>query len=125
MHSFYHLLMKEKTLRERTEMLRDAALNELEVSLSELEVMSDNSQWFCWHIMKCNNERCSARELRTTPCWEIARELDDYRTALNVCSDCLVYLSQHKNSILSAEEIDEILRQKGVCILQNRCRNSE
>ncbi|MBU0908088.1 MAG: hypothetical protein KKA54_00815 [Proteobacteria bacterium] len=72
--------------------------------------------------MQCGNQRCTARIQRSMPCWEIASKLDDYRTALNVCSDCIVYLSHHKNSILSPKEIDEILKQKGVCILHERCQ---
>ena len=102
-------------------MLRETALNEVEVPLSEVKVMSVNSQYTCWEIMQCGNQRCAARIQRNTPCWEIASKLDDYRTALNVCSDCIVYLSCHKNSSLSAKEIDEILKQKGVCILRDRC----
>ena len=103
-------------------MLRETALNEVEVPLSEAKVVSVSSQYSCWEIMQCGNQRCAARIQRNAPCWEIASQLDDYRTALNVCSDCIVYLSHHKNSILSAKEIDEILKQKGVCILRDRCQ---
>jgi hypothetical protein len=100
-------------------MLRETTLNEVEVPLSEVKVMSVSSQYACWEIMQCANQRCAARFQRNMPCWEIARKLDDYRSALNVCSDCIVYLSHHKNPILSSKEIDEILKQKGVCILRD------
>jgi hypothetical protein len=102
-------------------MLRETTLNEVEVPLSEAQVISESSQYVCWKIMQCGNQGCVARVQRNMPCWEIASKLDDYRTALNVCSDCIVYLSYHKNSILSPYEIDEILKQKGVCILRDRC----
>lgn len=74
----------------------------------------------CWDIMQCENAACSARE-NGKACWEVAGELEDYRSALNICSDCLVYLSQQQNGTLSREEIDEILQKKGVCILQKKC----
>jgi hypothetical protein len=97
-------------------MLRETTLNEVEVSLSEVKVMSVSSQYACWEIMQCGNQRCATRVQRNMPCWEIASKLDNYRSALNVCPDCIVYLSRHKNPILSSKEIDEILKQKGVCI---------
>ncbi len=89
---------------------------------TEVESMSSDSKVSCWNIMQCDNERCSARE-NGKACWEVADELDDYRSALNVCSDCLVYLSQHQNSVLSREEIEEILQKKGVCLLMEKCHN--
>lgn len=103
-------------------MLKETALNEVEVPLSDAKVMSVSTQYECWEIMQCGNTRCAARLQRNIPCWEIASKMDDYRTALNVCSDCIVYLSRQKNSILSAKEIDDILKQKGVCILRDRCQ---
>jgi len=103
-------------------MLKETALNEVEVPLGNVKVVSVSSQYTCWEIMQCGNQRCLARVQRNIPCWEIASKLDDYRSALNVCSDCLVYLSYHKNPILSAQEIEEILKQKGVCILRDRCQ---
>ena len=78
--------------------------------------------WLCWKITKCvNTDDCPARERGNIPCWELARELEDYRTILNVCEDCLVYISRHKNSILSEDEIQEIMEKKGVCILAEKC----
>ena len=84
--------------------------------------MTEEFDWHCWKIMQCNNEECSARKHDDKPCWMLARELEDYRTALNVCSDCLVYLSRQNNTILSQDEIKEILRKKGVCVLEKRCK---
>ncbi|MFH1214873.1 MAG: hypothetical protein V1706_00055 [Pseudomonadota bacterium] len=91
-------------------------------ALTEVESMSSYSKVSCWEIMQCGNEKCTARE-NGKACWEIADELDDYRSALNVCSDCLVYISQQQNGALSREEIDEILQQKGVCLLRGKCNN--
>ena len=76
----------------------------------------------CWEITKCEGtDDCPARRAVDTPCWEIARDLDDYRNALNVCGDCIVYISKHADTGLSTEEISSILEQKGVCSLLSQC----
>ncbi len=80
------------------------------------------SSWHCWEITKCEgSEGCPARQAADTPCWEIARELDDYRAALNVCKDCIVYISKQGTSTLAEDEIDSILERKGVCVLMSSC----
>lgn len=83
--------------------------------------MSPETEWQCWKIIGCVNENCPARNQSNRTCWEIASELDDYRTAMNICRDCLVYLAKNKNSILSETEISEILTRKGVCALAEKC----
>jgi hypothetical protein len=72
----------------------------------------------CWEIMKCEGtESCPARKSPGTPCWEIARDLDDYRSAFNICKDCLVYMLKHENTVLSQQEIETIIEKKGFCVL--------
>jgi len=77
----------------------------------------------CWEITKCEGtDDCPARLATDTPCWEIARDLDDYRNAMNVCGDCLVYVSKHDGCPgLSTEEINLIFEKKGVCTLLSQC----
>ena len=72
-------------------------------------IMARDFNWSCWKITQCDNKECLARNEENKSCWQIASELGDYRTALNVCTDCLVYLSQHENTILSPDEIQNIL----------------
>ena len=60
-------------------------------------IMSHEFNWNCWKITQCDNEECSARN-EESKCWDIARKMGDYQATLNVCSDCLVYLSQHENA---------------------------
>ena len=87
------------------------------------EIASKN-QWLCWEITKCAKiEGCLARKHQEVPCWELARELEDYRTILNVCEDCIVYLAHQKNSVLSEEEIRKIMEKKGLCALAAKCSN--
>lgn len=82
--------------------------------------MVAKNDWPCWEITGCENQgRCSVRQqdAQAESCWEIARRLDDYRNALNVCRDCIVYLAKHETSVLSEQEIKEILHQKTECVL--------
>ncbi len=85
-------------------------------------IVARDFNWNCWKITQCNNKECLARNEESKSCWEIARELDDYRTSLNVCSDCLVYLSQHENTILSPAEIKKIIESKRECVLADTCQ---
>ena len=78
--------------------------------------------WHCWEITKCKGtEDCPARLTPDTPCWEIARGVDDYRAALNVCKDCIVFISKQGTSVLDEAEIESILEKKGVCVLMSSC----
>jgi len=80
--------------------------------------MSLNSDWQCWEIMKCKGtENCPARKNPGRPCWEIAGELNDYRSAFNICQDCFVYLLKNGNTALSEQEFRTIVEQKLSCVL--------
>ena len=79
-------------------------------------------QWQCWKIIGCKKkDQCPAGQQEDKGCWEIVRKMDDYRTAMKICEDCLVYLSKEKNSVLTSEEIAIILQKKGVCVLTSKC----
>ena len=78
----------------------------------------------CWQITLCGNEEdCFAwQEGRgNRPCWEVAQELDDYRSALNVCKDCIVFISKENVDALSEEEVREIMERKVECVLATQC----
>ncbi len=78
--------------------------------------------WQCWKIIGCNKQdQCPAGQQEGKECWEIAQEMDDYRTALKICEDCLVYLSKGKSDVLTPEEIEIIMEKKGVCVLASKC----
>ena len=66
----------------------------------------------CWEIINCDHLDCLARGEPETPCWEIAKRVESYRDVSNTCRDCLVYLLQKNTSVLSKEEIQEILRHR-------------
>lgn len=80
--------------------------------------MIPNSDLPCWDIMKCKGtESCPAREQKEKNCWEIARELDDYRSAFKICQDCIVYMLKNGNSVLSDSEVKTIVKRKVNCAL--------
>lgn len=71
----------------------------------------------CWEIMGCENPTaCLVRMMAESGgqnCWEVVRKLDDYRSAMNVCSDCIVYVLNQQADVLSNDEIQDILARKG------------
>lgn len=79
--------------------------------------MKKMSGWPCWKVMNCGIQRvhCPAYHQPETPCWEIARKLNDYRRLYDICSDCIVYVFKQENSVLSDQEIEAIMKHKVVC----------
>ena len=70
----------------------------------------------CWEIMQCKtSENCAARQQKDTACWEAARQQNDYRAALNICQDCIVYLLGQENTALTKLEIDRIMHTRETC----------
>ncbi len=74
--------------------------------------MSPIQELSCWEIMQCGAEECVARKHPETPCWEVAKELDYFQNAYNVCVDCIVYISKQEPSVLSDRELALILERK-------------
>jgi hypothetical protein len=80
--------------------------------------MGENCNWPCWKIMNCDaSQKCPAKIHPETPCWEIASRLNDYRTAMDICHDCVVYMLKSDNSDLSRQEIQSIMDQRTSCAL--------
>ena len=81
--------------------------------------MGSRSDCFCWEIMQCGKSKnCPAKSNPEKPCWEIARENnDDYRYLFNICRDCIVYILKVEHSILSLQEIRNIVAAKTDCQL--------
>jgi len=75
--------------------------------------------WKCWEIMKCENSNdCPARKEPETPCWEIAGREDDFRSAFQICADCVVYMLHQNIPAFSATEYQAILKKKGLSTKQ-------
>ncbi len=83
--------------------------------------MTDDS-WKCWNITGCNRkDQCPAGQQEDKECWEVVAEMDDYRSSMKICEDCLVFLSKVNNPVFTPKEIETILARKGVCVLASKC----
>ena len=55
---------------------------------------SKKSRQKCWEITGCGHQgACKVLKLAmdsNKPCWEVVTTFDDYRSAMNVCGDCVV-----------------------------------
>ncbi len=68
--------------------------------------------------MKCDSkESCPARQEPEKSCWQIASELDDYRSAFKICQDCIVFMLKNGASALSEQEVHTIMERKVACVL--------
>ena len=78
--------------------------------------MAAQTMWSCRDSVRRGEEtRYSVKDSGAKACWEIVREVDAF--SFNVCSDCLVYVAGQKDSILSRNEIQEIMMFKGINVL--------
>ncbi|KPK28528.1 MAG: hypothetical protein AMJ61_02055 [Desulfobacterales bacterium SG8_35_2] len=85
--------------------------------------MGSRSNCYCWEIMQCDkSERCSARIDPETPCWEIIGRLGDYRSACDICRDCIVRVLKTGISVLTAEEVNSIVKAKTGCKLGQKLK---
>lgn len=71
-------------------------------------------QYNCWEIMNCDNPECPARLDPQTPCWEIARRYESFRSVFNICRDCIVYILKENANVLEKKELFLIIRQRGL-----------
>lgn len=69
----------------------------------------------CWEITGCGRQDgCKIFKLAKSSgkqCWDVVGAFDDYRSALNVCGDCIVTVLSGRNS-LSKDEINDLRRRK-------------
>ena len=78
--------------------------------------MDTVAQMACWEIMGCGRkDACPTWLQAPTPCWEIVSEMDDYRNALNVCADCVVYVLNHDATVFSEHELNCIKARNSTC----------
>ncbi len=77
--------------------------------------MSPIQELSCWEIMQCGAEECVARKNPDTPCWEVVHEMGYFQSTLNICKDCIVFVSKQNPPVLTARELANILRaQSGI-----------
>jgi hypothetical protein len=80
----------------------------------------------CWEVIGCGKQvQCQVWKMAQAggkPCWEVVSSFDDYRNALNVCGDCLVFVLHQNQSVLSPAEIDDIMAAKAKNPEKQGCR---
>lgn len=80
--------------------------------------MIPSNEWPCWRLMGCDNkESCPALQAPEKSCWQVASELDDYRSAFKICQDCIVFMLKNNESSLSEQEVHTIMERKVACVL--------
>jgi hypothetical protein len=57
----------------------------------------------------------STKEYPEKTCWEMASELGDFRSAFNICEDCIVFILKNGTTLLSEFEIRSIGNRKVSC----------
>ncbi len=76
---------------------------------------SEYSKTMCWEITGCGRQAdCKIFQLAKASgkqCWDVVGAFDDYRSALNVCGDCIVTVLSGQHS-LSTDEISELKRSQ-------------
>lgn len=75
---------------------------------------------FCWEIMNCEDGDCIVRRNPDKECWEMVKELEDYRAEFDICSDCIVYVVKTGSLNISEQEIAFLSAQKHNCILSKQ-----
>lgn len=73
----------------------------------------------CWDIMNCHDEGCVARTNPDVACWELVRQLEDYRAEFDICSDCLVFVVKTGALDLTESEVAAMAAQRNNCLLAN------
>jgi len=80
----------------------------------------------CWEVIGCGKQaHCQVWKMaqaKDKPCWEMVGSFDDYRSALNVCGDCLVYVLHQGQPALSQSEIADIMATKAKNPESQGCR---
>jgi hypothetical protein len=80
----------------------------------------------CWEVIGCGKQgQCQVWKMAVAgakPCWEVVGSFDDYRSALNVCSDCLVYVLYQGKPILTQNEIADIMDRKSRITSDKGCQ---
>ena len=64
------------------------------------------------------------KEYQEKYCWEMAREHGDFRSAFNICDDCIVFILKHGTTILSEKEVRSIEKREVSCSFFNTLESS-
>jgi len=78
-------------------------------------MMSAEKIQYCWDIMQCDEESpCPVKEQKIKRCWDWMREHDQFQCQYGLCYECIVYLCNNENTILSEREIEQVMIRRGL-----------
>lgn len=65
----------------------------------------------CWEIMHCDEEdMCPVRVNKIKRCWEWMEANKAFQCRYGLCYECIVYLCNNENSVLTERELEEVMR---------------
>jgi hypothetical protein len=69
----------------------------------------------CWEIMQCDDKSlCPVRMKKNSRCWEWMAEHNEFQCHYGLCDECIVYLCNNKNTILSERELEQVMISRGL-----------
>ena len=82
--------------------------------------MSANNTQRYWEFEKSKRVvGLSIKKYPEKPCWEMASDVGDFRSAFNICADCIVFLLRNGTSLLSEEQICSLGDREVMCKFLN------
>jgi len=80
--------------------------------------MKSRKRLSCWEIMHCDDSVLCPMRKNGSTCWEWMKENNGFQCRYGMCQDCIVYLYNNDNTVLSHEEVEEVLKKRKLCHLE-------
>lgn len=75
----------------------------------------------CMDVVQCEVfEYNLVNSQNKTSCWEMARQVKDFRYLYNICQDCIVYLFGQDNNVFTQNEMENILAKRNISSFDSR-----
>ena len=79
----------------------------------------------CWEVMQCDeNSQCPVRINKISSCWEYMAQTNEFQCQYDLCHECIVYLCNDKNSLLTNVELENIMISRGLHQEDIKCSES-
>lgn len=76
----------------------------------------------CWDVIECQEtENCKASLFPDVPCWVIDRSYNSGNAVHNVCRECKVYLLNHRDTVLTDNEFEDIIQHREIMKFVRKC----
>ncbi len=85
------------------------------IKTGEDDMVANSALQYCGIKKRKEVVGFSAKEYPEKPCWEMASEVGDFRSAFNICEDCIVFILKNGATLLSEKEIFSIGKREVSC----------